>query len=249
VAAQAAATAVDLCVEVTPLQPTSALGQPAQWSVAAWATGGSVAGAVISLQASPVGTGTPQFSFGCGSSNGTSTCNLGTVDADSAQRQFQAQLAVPLTSTVSAVSLTATGSATGLLTGLAASASVTVLGTAPIGAATSTAGLLPGGTGPSPTAGSTAGLYPTLNVSAQPTAIASGTTQVASTSIRPSGDAHLGVELVGLVALAVAFILAVTRVSVRRPPVKGQGGANGPARGGLPPARGGPPSGGAGGPE
>jgi hypothetical protein len=55
------------------------------------------------------------------------------------------------------------------------------------------------------------------------------------------------VELAGLFALAAAFVLAVTRVSVRRPPAAGQGGAHGTAP--LPPVPGEPPSDGAGGTE
>ena len=70
-AAQAATVAVDLCIQVTALQQSTAPGQPAQWSVAAWATGGNVANAAIALQVSPAGTGAAQFSLGCGSGNGT----------------------------------------------------------------------------------------------------------------------------------------------------------------------------------
>ena len=251
-AAQAATVAVDLCIQVTALQQSSALGQPAQWSVTAWATGGNVANAAIALQVNPAGAGTAQFSFGCGSGNGTSTCNLGTVDAASAHLQLQAQLTVPLACTVTAVSLTATGSATGLAHrpgGVRAGRRHRdrVRGahrrrrTLPAGFT------LPGST-VSP-GGSAASLFPTLapTVAAGRRSRAGGSTQVASTSALPSGDTHVGVELAGLVALAAAFVLAVTRVSIRRPPGAGQGGAKGTAP--LPPATGEPPSGGTGGAE
>jgi hypothetical protein len=248
-AAQAATVAVDLCVEVTALQASSELGQPAQWSVSAWATGGNVADAAIGLQATPAGSGTPQFSFGCGSSDGASACSLGTVDASSLPRQLQVQLTVPFTATATAVSLTATGSATGLDTDPAASAPVTLLASAaPIGAATLP--VLPGATDPSSAtspAGSAAGLFPTLNPSATPTAIAAGSRPVASTSALSSGNTHVGAELAGLVALAAACVLAVTRVSIRRPGGAGQAAATG--AGPQPPAPGGPPSGEAGGEE
>ena len=253
-AARAATVAVDLCIEVAALQPSSALGQPAQWSVTAWATGGSVANAAIALQVSPASAGTAEFSLGCGSGNGTSTCNLGTVDAGSAQLQFQAQLAIPLTATVTTVSLTATGSATGLVADPAASAPVAVIAPA---APTLPAGVtLPGAT-VSPT-GSAASPFPTLNPSAPSASIAGGTRQVDNTSALPTGNNHVGVELVGLFALAVAFVLAITRVSVRRPVGRGKGGANGTAPRGqsgangtapLPPAAGGPPPEGTGGTE
>jgi hypothetical protein len=250
-AAQAATVTVDLCIEVAALQQSSEPGQPAQWSVAAWATGGNVPNAALALQVSPAGTGTAQFSFGCGSGNGASTCNLGTVDASSAHLQLQAQLAVPLTTTVTAVSLTATGSATGLLTDPAATAPVAVLAsTSPVGAANLPAGFSAPNSTPSPTlspTGNAAGLFPTVAPSVPPTSIATGTRQVGSTSALPTGASHVGVELVGLVALATAFVLAVTRVSIRRPsgPRQGTGAGTAP----LPPVPGEPPSGEAGGAE
>ena len=238
----AATAGIDLCVEVTALQQTSDPGQPAQWSVDAWATGGDVPDVVIGLQASPAGAGVPEFSFGCGGSDGTSTCNLGTVDAGSAQRQLQAQLAVPLAATVSAVSLTATGSASGLLTGPEATAPVAVLAsTAPIGV-----GTLPvGGSAPGATA-SGATVFPTLNASV-PATISAGGSRTASTSALPTGNAHAAVEVVGVVALVAAFVLAVTRVSVRRPPGTGRGAATPTGR--RPRGRGEAPSEGADGAE
>jgi hypothetical protein len=210
-AAKAATAAVDLCIQVTAVQQSSELGQPAQWSVAAWATGGTVTNAAIALQVSPASVGTAQFSFGCGSGNGTSTCNLGTVDAGSGHLQLQAQLTVPLTAAVTSVSLTVTGSATGLATAPTASAPVTLIGSAaPIPpAGTLPAGITgPGGiTVPGATLSSTDGagtLFPTVNPSA-PTStstIAGGTRQVDNTTALPTGNNHVGVELVGLFALA-----------------------------------------------
>ena len=248
-AAQAATVEVDLCIQVAAAQPSSELGQPAQWSVTAWATGGTVTNAAIALQASPAGVGTAQFSFGCGSGNGASTCNLGTLDAGSTHLQLQAQLTVPLTATVTSVSLTATGSATGLAAAPTASAPVTVVGSAaPAGAVTLPAGvtLPPGATGPGAAVSpaDTASLFPTLDPTAPTASIAGGTRPVDNTSALPTGNNHAGVELVGLLALAVAFVLAVTRVSVRRPAGRGQGGrgqggANGTAP--PPPTAGGPP--------
>jgi hypothetical protein len=227
--AQAATAAVELCIQVAALQQSSELGQPAQWSVTAWATGGNVANAAIALQVSPAVAGMAQFSFGCGSGNGTSTCNLGTVDAASAHLQLQAQLALPLTATVTTVSLTATGSATGVVTDPTASAPVAVVAAgAPIGGATLPAGFTPPGSTVSPTGGA-ASLLPTLAPVGASTSIAGGTRQVASTSGVESGNTHVGVELLGLCALAAAFLLAVTRVSLRRPPGASQGGRRGTA--------------------
>jgi hypothetical protein len=255
-AARAATAAVELCVQVTALQQSSEPGQSAQWSVAAWATGGNVSNAAIALQVSPAGGGTAQFSFGCGSGNGTSTCNLGTVDTSSGHLQFQAQLTVPVTTSATTITLTATGSATGLPTGPAASAPVAVnASTAPVGGVSLPAGLtVPGATVPGATvspAGGAGTLLPTVDPSANPAAptasIGNGTRQVDNTTALPTGNNHVGVELVGLLALAAAFLLAVTRVSVRRPPGRGQGKPNGTTP--PPPPPGEPPSAGTGGTE
>jgi hypothetical protein len=111
-------------------------------------------------------------------------------------------------------------------------------------------GTVPGTTVPGSTispGGSAATLFPTLAPSGSSASIAGGERQVASTSSPTSGNTHVGVELAGLFALAAAFVLAVTRVSVRRPPAAGQGGAHGTAP--LPPVPGEPPSDGAGGTE
>ena len=252
-AAKAATAVTNLCVEVTALQQTSAPGQLAQWSVAAWSTGGNVANAALTLAVTPAGTGAPQFSLGC-AVNGTSTCSLGTVDAASAHRQLQAQLTVPATATAATISLSVTGSATSLLTGPAASAPIAVgaatspigSGSLPVGGASLPVGAtLPGST-TSP-GGSAATLFPTLAPSGESASVSGGARQVASTSSLPAGDTHVGVELAGLFALAAAFVLAVSRVSVRRRPAAGQGGAQGTAP--LPPVKDEPPSGGAGGTE
>jgi hypothetical protein len=224
-------TAVNLCVAVTAVQQSSEPGTPIQWSVTAWAVGGNVPNATIQLQATPASAGTPQFSFGCASGNGTGACALGTVDAGSAQRQLQAQLTVPVTAAVTSVILTATGSAVGLLTNPQASAPISILP-----AASATPSLptgLPSAT-PTPSAspgGSAASLFPTVS----PSASTGGSRQVASTSVLPAGD-HLAVQLAGVAALLVAFILAVTRVSFRRSTAVPPGGAATPPSAAPPPA-------------
>ena len=91
--------------------------------------------ATIKLQVAPASGGTPKFSFGCGSADGKSSCALGAVDAQSARRQLQAQLAVPLTAaTVKSVSLTVIGTAAHLPKAAKASVAVTI--TAPLTPAT-----------------------------------------------------------------------------------------------------------------
>ncbi|MGH3265490.1 MAG: hypothetical protein ACRDNS_26245, partial [Trebonia sp.] len=132
----ATATQVDVCVGVLPLQDSDTRGQSATWAVGAWATGGNVPDVKIQLRATPASGGTPRFTFGCGTDDGTSTCDLGAVDAKAAQRQLQAQVAVPLTAaTVTSVSLTATGLAANLGTDPAATASITIVAPlTPVGA-------------------------------------------------------------------------------------------------------------------
>jgi hypothetical protein len=233
------------------LQENGVRGEVTQWAVSAWATGGNVPDATIKLRTSPAGAGTPDFSFGCGSADGTSACDLGAVDAGSAQRQLQAQLIVPLTATtVTSVSLTATGSAANLHTDPVASAAITVLtppasvlisasppALPPIGVAAPVPTLNPGG--------NASGLFPTLDPSPQATAGARpstrGTRQVADTSALSAGASHIGSEVVGLAALGLAFALAVTRLSIRRPappaPATTSGGAPVPEAPAEPPGQ------------
>jgi hypothetical protein len=218
---------VSLCIGIAPLQENGVRGEETQWAVSAWATGGNVPDATIKLRTSPAGAGTPDFSFGCGSADGTSACDLGAVDAGSAQRQLQAQLTVPLTATtVTSVSLTATGSAANLHTDPVASAAITVL--TPPASVLISASLPalppPGVSAPPPTlspGGNASGLFPTVGPSPQATGSArpspSGARPVADTSALSAGASHIGSEVVGLAALGLAFALAVTRLSIRRP--------------------------------
>jgi hypothetical protein len=298
------AAQVSLCVEVAPAQASSARGHSVQWNVSAWATGGNIPDAVIRLQASPAGGGSPVFTVGCGKDDGTSSCDLGAVNAKSGPRQFQAQLTVPATaSAVKSVSLTVIGSTAHLAMAPEASASVSVIAPPP-----STAGApptapppptaaaqnltneppapdvvtsplpvgslptIPPGSPPSAPAGSpqsipagnpqsvpvgslptippgsppsvpaasptlspggnAAGLFPTLHpkptTSTVPPAQKASTRPVANTSALPEGAPIAGAQLAGLAALALAFVLAVTRLSIRRRPAQSTSAADTP---------------------
>jgi hypothetical protein len=233
----ATTTQVKLCVGVVSAQSTRELGQAAAWTVAAWTTGGNLPDVKIQLRATPTSAGTPRFTFGCGSDDGTSACDLGAVDASAAKRQLQAQVSVPLTAaTLTSVSLTATGSAANLSKDPAASAGIGIIAPAsPVGASTTlTSGTLPGLTDPtlSPTlspGGNASGLFPTLDpqssdpssAEAARTAGTAGTAQVANTSAISGGSSTLGAQVAGLVALALAGVFAVTRISIRRPAASG----------------------------
>jgi len=217
---------VDLCIGITGSLTSSPRGAAAQWIVSAWTTGGNVPDAIVRLQASPASV-TPQFSFGCGSNDGTASCDLGAMDAKSAQRQLQAQVNVPATSTVPSVTLTVIGSAAHLPTDPQANATVAITGPAVPAATTSP---LPVGSLPSiPTAtptltpgGNAAGLFPTINPSPSGSGSSSSskaaTRAVADTSALPEGSSVVGAQLVGLGALVVAFVLAITRMTIRRRP-------------------------------
>jgi hypothetical protein len=219
----AAGTAgVTLCVGVAPLRQSIARGQASQWAVGAWTVGGNVPDVKLQL-VSTAGAGGPTFTFGCGAGNGKSVCDLGAVDASSAQRQLEAQVTVPAASAVTAVSLTVTGSAANLALDPAAASSVVVLTpsspvganlspiTAPVGvAAPTTTTVSPGG--------SAAGLFPTVGPG-------TGSTPVANVSPL-GGGTTVGSEVAevgGLAALGVAMFLAITRLSFRRPATRPAG--------------------------
>jgi hypothetical protein len=215
----ATTTPVSLCVGILPLQQGSERGQASQWAVGAWTVGGNVPDAKIQLQ-STAGAGAPVFSFGCGTRDGTSLCDLGAVDASSAQRQFQAEVTVPATATtITAVSLTVTGSAVGLALDPAATASMLVLAPASAVGSSLSAIAPPGVAAPASTTssgGNASGLFPTV---APGSAQAEGATPVANVSAL-SGGTPIGSEVAegaGLAALGVAMILAITRLSLRRP--------------------------------
>jgi hypothetical protein len=209
-----------LCVGVVPLKQSTGRGQAAQWEVGAWAEGGNLPDAKLQLQ-STAGAGVPAFTFGCANGNGTPACDLGAVDAGSAQRLFEADVSVPLTAAVTAVSLTVTGTAANLAVAPAASASVVLAaGTASATSSSTVPTITPGGFGfPTPTmspGGNAAGLFPSL----APTSQAGEESPAANVSALHRGASTLGSEVAevgGLGALAVAMFLALTRLSWRRP--------------------------------
>ena len=275
------ATQVSLCVSVAGAHSSTQRGHAAQWTVSAWTTGGNVPDATIRLLATPASGGAPGFSGGCGNGDGTSACDLGPVDANSAPRQLQAQLTVPVTATtVKSLSLTVTGGAAHLTKDPQASATMSITAppastTAPPKPATPAppkqapptqapappapappnpavqdpaaqdpgaqslanepapvtvtsplpVGSLPGIPAVSPTVspgGNAASLFPKLNPAPSKGLPQSSkkahTRPVADTSALPEGDAVINAQLAGLAALAVAFVLAVTRLTIRRRP-------------------------------
>jgi hypothetical protein len=223
---------VSLCVAVQPVQTSISRGQQSpQWIVSAWTQGGNVSDTTVRLVAAPANL-RPEFSFGCGSHDGTPSCDLGAVNATSSPRELEALVGVAATaSAVTSVRLTAIASTAHLPKEPTASATITVT-TAPGGVSTPvtsasplSVGNLPYVPGVSSTlspGGNAAGLFPALT----PSGPASGTNgaqkanarTVANTSALPLGAPVVGAQLAGLGVLALAFVLAVTRLSIRKRP-------------------------------
>jgi hypothetical protein len=221
--------------------------------VSAWTEGGNVPDATVRLAATPAAL-SGQFNFGCGSNDGSASCNLGEIDSTSAQRELEAQVVVPATdASVSSVQLKVTGSAAHLptqpraavaisVTATSAGGSGTDTGTTTSGSAPLNVGNLPflngssnegGLTGSGSTlspGGNAGGLFPTLNPSSPqsgsaPSGQRASAKTVANTSPLPLGAPVVGAQLIGLGVLALAFVLAVTRLSIRRRPAAAAAGA------------------------
>lgn len=215
------------------------------WVVSGWTEGGNVADATVRLVTTPSSV-SGDFNFGCGSHDGSASCDLGEVDATSAQRELEAQVVVPATDTsVTSVQLKVIGSAAHLPTDPHAAVSIAVKSASSGGGTGGTGGNggngtsntpvpssspLPVGSLPFVNGGSTSslspggnagGLFPTITPSS-----GSGTSgqranarTIANTSALPLGAPVVGAQLIGLGVLALAFVLAVTRLSIRRRPV------------------------------
>lgn len=218
----------------------------------AYAKGGDVPNVTIRLIAAPASLN-PAFSFGCGSHDGSTSCALGTLAANSAQRQLQAKIAVAASATtVTSVRLTAVASATNLTKGPQASATTSVTAastaasTATSSADPSTPGttinvspltvdnlpFLPGASQALSPGGNASGLFPTLQPPADPPAAKQdrqNTQSMANTSALPLGTSVIGAQLAGLAVLALAFVLAVARLSFRRRSAPAQPGPASPA--------------------
>jgi len=88
--------------------------------------------------------------------------------------------------------------------------------------------------------GNAATLFPTLAPKPASTPTAGSAVekararQVANTAALPEGASVIGGQLIGLAALALAFVLAVVRLSVRRRPAAGQQQAGGDSAGAPP---------------
>ena len=187
----------------------------------------------------------PTFTSGCTKGNGTASCSISSVTAKQ-PASLNAQIAIPANATsVNSVKLTATASVvtTQKWTPPAAAETTTVTAAAKSAKAKATTKASPGAThvavlplGPIPAlngaagmligAGNAAALFPTISPSpgASPRSTAATGTQPSGTTTAPAADASpvsLGTpvataQVAGLIALGLAIMLTVTRLSVRR---------------------------------
>lgn len=244
-----AASKTDLCVSAQRDEKSVPRGHTAQWNLSVWATGGNVGKVSLHLATSP-SSQKPRFSYGCGK-EGTNSCSVGTVDSGSAARQLQAQVPVAATATsVKSVKLTVTGLGTGVKPDPKAAVSIAVTapgtgakaGSTPSAGAGATPGIpspagvnstlpvggLPylNGSGSGSTlspGGNASSLFPTLHPGGGAPGASGGGSRARMLADELPGNASLmGAQYAGLGALALAFVLSVTRLSIRRRRAAGQ---------------------------
>jgi hypothetical protein len=199
---------------------------------------GSASLVTVALTASP-SSQQATFTGGCAKGEGTATCTVSSV-SDKQPASLKAQIPVAASaSKVTSVKLTATALITTTEKWTPPSAAETVAVTAasasPTTSATSSAGVLPESTlplGPIPNlngvssqligAGNASGLFPAINPSATPSPSRGG--PAPGSERRPvSGSSAIAFvqpgltgQVAGLIALAVAVLLTVTRLSLRK---------------------------------
>jgi hypothetical protein len=226
-------------VSVQRSQTSISRGQQAAYVVrVSTENNGSAADVTVALTAQPSGQ-KPTFTSGCATGAGTASCGVSSV-SDKQPVSLKAQIPVAAGATsVTSVKLTATASVVTTENWTPPSAAETVAVTAasasPTKSATSSAGVLPESTlplGPIPNlngvssqligAGNASGLFPAISPSATPSPSPGG--PAPSSQRRPvSGSSAIAFvqpgltgQVAGLIALAVAVLLTVTRLSLRK---------------------------------
>ena len=201
---------------------------------------GSASLVTVALTASP-SSQQATFTGGCAKGEGTATCTVSSV-SDKQPASLTAQIPVAASATkVTSVKLTATALLTTTEKWTPPSAAETVTVTAasasasPSKSATSSAGVLPESTlplGPIPNlngvssqligAGNASGLFPAINPSATPSPSPGSPAPSSQRGPVPGSSAIAFVQpgltgqVAGLIALAVAVLLTVTRLSLRK---------------------------------
>ena len=199
---------------------------------------GSAADVTVALTAQP-SSQKPTFTSGCAKGGGTASCTVSAV-SDKQPASLKAQIPVAASATsVTSVKLTATASIATTEKWTPPSAAETVAVTAapasPTKSGTPSAGVLPESTlplGPIPNlngvssqligAGNASGLFPAINPSATPSPAPGGPvpsgkrSPVSDSSAIAFAQPGLTGQVAGLIALAVAVLLTVTRLSLRK---------------------------------
>jgi len=199
---------------------------------------GSASDVKVALTASPPSQ-QATFTGGCAKGEGTATCTVSSV-SDKQPASLKAQIPVAASaSKVTSVKLTATALITTTEKWTPPSAAETVAVTAasasPSKSASSSAGVLPESTlplGPIPNlngassqligAGNASGLFPAISPSATPSPSPGGPAPSGQPRPVPGSSAIAFVQpgltgqVAGLIALAVAVLLTVTRLSLRK---------------------------------
>ena len=202
------------------------------------ANNGSAADVTVALTAQP-SSQKPAFTSGCAKGEGTASCAVSSVP-DKQPVTLKAQIPVAANATsVTSVKLTATASIATTEKWTPPSATETVAVTAasasPTKSGTPSAGVLPESTlplGPIPNlngvssqligAGNASGLFPAINPSATPSPSPGGPAPggqrrpVSGSSAIAFVQPGLTGQVAGLIALAVAVLLTVTRLSLRK---------------------------------
>jgi hypothetical protein len=199
---------------------------------------GSASLVTVALTASP-SSQQATYTGGCAKGEGTATCTVSSV-SDKQPASLKAQIPVAASAIkVTSVKLTATAliTTTGKWTppSAAETVAVTAASASPTTSATSSAGVLPESTlplGPIPNlngvssqligAGNASGLFPAINPSATPSPSPGGPAPSSQRRPVPGSSAIAFVQpgltgqVAGLIALAVAVLLTVTRLSLRK---------------------------------
>jgi hypothetical protein len=222
-------------VSVKRSQSSVKRGQQAAYVVqVSTANNGSAAAVTVALTAQPSGQ-KPTFSSGCAKGGGTATCVVSSV-SDKQPATLDAQIPVAASATsVASVKLTATAKIVTSATWTPPSAAETVAVTSAASASASAAASSAGTTlplGPVPNlnnvsssligAGNASGLFPAIDPSATPSPSPGIGALGGKRSAKPVSDSltfeqpGLTGQVAGLIALAVAVLLTVTRLSLRK---------------------------------
>jgi hypothetical protein len=226
-------------VSVQRSQDSISRGQQAAYVVqVSTENNGSASNVTVALTAQP-SSQKPTFTSGCAKGEGTASCTVSSVTGKQ-PASLKAQIPVAASATsVTSVKLTATASVATTQKWTPPSAAETVAVTAasasPTKSGTSPAGVSPGSTlplGPIPNlngiasqligAGDASGLFPAINPSATPSP--SPGDPAPGGQRRPAPDSSaiafvqpgLTGQVAGMIALAVAVLLTVTRLSLRK---------------------------------